>query len=154
MKQVIVIMECSLETIKDKVKVKYLINLYNDCPKYSVNPVLLQNIIKTLEKETIEENILTVDANTETDVLSENTDYLYMKPWTRLNQIHKIIKIKEFINNLQILNKEKELLKNELIELIKLKSKKNKIIYDEEKGKIISISCLVYNNGKYILEAN
>jgi hypothetical protein len=78
---------------------------------------------------------------------------LYKKPWTKLNAIHKILKIKEFVNNLKI-NSEKERaeLKDNLIELVKLKilTKKEKVSYDELNGKIISLIDLQYKNGKYL----
>ena len=79
-------------------------------------------------------------------------DSLYKKSWTKLNAIHKILKIKEFVNNLKI-NSEKERfqLRDDLIELIKLKvlTKKEKVSYDEINGKIISLVDLQYKNGKY-----
>jgi len=64
----------------------------------------------------------------------------------------KIIKIKEFVNNLDINSQiEKENLKDALINYIKEKKGKNKINYDEIKGKILSISNLIFDNNKYIL---
>jgi hypothetical protein len=77
---------------------------------------------------------------------------LYKKPWVKLNSIHKILKIKEFINNLKI-NSEKERneLKEELVTLVKTKilTKKEKVKYDEVNGQIISLTNLQYKNGKY-----
>ncbi len=79
-------------------------------------------------------------------------DDLYKKPWVKLNSIHKILKIKEFVNNLKI-NSEKDRseLKDELVTLIKTKilTKKEKVNYDEVTGKIISLTNLQYKNGKY-----
>ena len=77
---------------------------------------------------------------------------MYKKPWTKLNTIHKNLKMKEFVNNLNITNEsDKNKLKDELLELIKNKilSKKENVKYDEENGKIISLTKLEYNNGKY-----
>lgn len=77
---------------------------------------------------------------------------MYKKPWTKLNTIHKNLKMKEFVNNLNISNEsDKNKLKDELLELIKNKilSKKENVKYDEENGKIISLVKLEYNNGKY-----
>ena len=71
----------------------------------------------------------------------------------KLNQIHKILKMKEFINSLTNINvNEKDKLKENLIELIKNKvlSKKEKINYDETNGKIISLINLQYKDNKYI----
>ncbi len=79
-------------------------------------------------------------------------DDLYKKPWQKLNSIHKILKIKEFVNNLKI-NSEKERaeLKDELVVLVKTKvlTKKEKVKYDETNGKIISLPNLEYKDGKY-----
>jgi hypothetical protein len=62
-----------------------------------------------------------------------NEENLYKKPWSKLNSIHKVIKIKEFVNNIKIENdNDKEKLKEELVELVKTNvlTKKDKIIYD------------------------
>lgn len=142
-------MEFTFDNIKENLYIKYLNNLCNSCIKQSINYSYLQTIINELKKNE-SENIITIfENNTETDAMSEKIDYLYTKPWSKLNQIHKIIKIKEFINNLDITDLEKENLKDDLIKIIKEKTKKNKIIYDETKGKILSISTLTFNNGKY-----
>ena len=82
----------------------------------------------------------------------ENND-LYKKPWTKLNQIHKILKIKEFVNGMNITSeKQSEELKDTLIELVKLKilSKKENVKYNEIEGKIIELPHLECQNGKYI----
>ncbi len=77
---------------------------------------------------------------------------LYKKPWQKLNSIHKILKIKEFVNNLKISSeKDRALLKDELVLLVKTKvlTKKEKVNYDEVNGKIISLNNLEYKDGKY-----
>jgi hypothetical protein len=78
----------------------------------------------------------------------------YKKPWTKLNPIHKVLKLKEFINNLKdVSGKDKEELKDRAVELVKLKvlTKKEKVDYDSVNGKILSITNLEYKNGKYNL---
>ena len=102
-----------------------------------------------------------VNDNTETQLVKKNDNIvliknndenLYNKPWSKLNAIHKIIKIKEFVNNIKIENEiDKEKLKDELVNLIKTNvlTKKDKIIYDSENGKIISIKNLQYKDNKY-----
>lgn len=148
-------MEFTLYNIKNTLVIKYLTNLCNSCIKQSINYSQLQNKIndlKLVNEPDITTEINTEINNTQTDVLSDNTNYLYMKPWIKLNQIHKVIKIKEFVNNFKINNKEKEILKDNLINLLKEKKNKIKLSYDEGKGKIISISSLSFNNGKYIIE--
>jgi len=100
-----------------------------------------------------------VNSDTETQIIKKNEnsvpnndENLYQKSWSKLNAIHKIIKIKEFVNNIKFENdKAKEKLKEELVDLVKSKvlTKKDKIIYDEDNGKIISIKNLQYKDGKY-----
>ena len=48
-------------------------------------------------------------------------------------------------------NQNREKIKNELIDLLKKKvlTKKDKVNYDEEKGVIVSLTELEYNNGMY-----
>ena len=77
---------------------------------------------------------------------------LYKKSWQKLNSIHKILKIKEFVNNLKMdSEKDKIKLKDELVGLIKDKvlTNKEKVKHDEVNGKIISLPNLQYKNGKY-----
>jgi hypothetical protein len=143
-------MEFNLENIQTNLKIKYYNNLVFACNKSSIKCDKINNLLNNLTTVQNEEIDVTVTAN-ET-VVSENTDYLYLKPWTKLNVIHKIIKIKEFVNSLNIKDKkEEDILKEKIIEIIKDKilSKKNKINYDSTKGNIISISCLSFNNDKF-----
>lgn len=143
-----------LETIHDELKLKYYNNIISACNKVSLDCSSIIDYVNDLSKSVSEnESSVTVSDKSENKVfLSEKIDYLYLKPWTKLNTIHKIIKIKEFINSLNIRDEnEKNNLKDKLIDLVKDKtlSKKNKIVYDEVKGNIISISYLIYENGKY-----
>ena len=90
-----------------------------------------------------------------TDNLNEfSDDYLYKKPWTKLSSIHKIIKVKEFVQKL-IINKEedREKLKDSLINLINNKklTKKDMVKYDSINARIIGIPSLKYSNGKYFI---
>lgn len=89
----------------------------------------------------------------------------FKRPWAKLKEFHKIMKIKEYVNRLPY----KKKIKNKLIEknqkfLIReisdgLRNKKfgkNKsdIIYNPEKMQIESISCVCYNKkkGKYEID--
>lgn len=102
------------------------------------------NNIEDVNNLEIKNNVIIKTDQTETN--------LYKKSWSKLNVIHKIIKIKEFVNNLNIdIEKNREELKNLLVELVKTKilSKKNNIEYDEINGKIISIKNLQYKDNKY-----
>tara|TARA_B100000900_G_C20457954_1_gene665953 strand:- start:152 stop:679 length:528 start_codon:yes stop_codon:yes gene_type:complete len=88
--------------------------------------------------------------------VSENNefsdDYLYKKPWTKLSNIHKIIKIKEFVQKL-IINKDedREKLKESLVNLVnkKVLTKKDMVKYDALNARIIGIPNLKFSNGKY-----
>jgi len=147
-------MEFHFENIKENLYLKYLNNLKISSNKLSIDTQLLNKKISDLSNTLFSENkspTIISDVNSETDILSENTDYLFLKPWNKLNQIHKVIKIKEFLNNLECQSKEKDFLKEQLIDFVKTK-KKVKFTYDEAKGKIISISALSFANGKYFIE--
>lgn len=117
-----------------------LSNKLNDCKdKFSESQT---------EKKT--DNYSPIESDNHKQIFSDED--LYKKPWTKLNAVHKILKIKEFVNNLKI-NSEKDRaeLRDELIDLVKLKvlTKKEKVVYDESIGKIISLSDLQYKNEKY-----
>lgn len=154
-KVVIIIMEYNFENIKLLLNIKYYKNLINGCNKNNIESSYLENIRTELINKTqnnIQETECENNLITETEHISENIDYLYTKPWNKLNQIHKIIKIKEFINTLDIKEMDKDELKDELIELVKDKKKKYKINYDEDKGKIINIASLTFVDGKYKIQ--
>lgn len=84
--------------------------------------------------------------------LEFSDDYLYKKPWTKLAAIHKIIKVKEFVQKLIInKNEDREKLKDSLITLVNNKklTKKDMVKYDSVNGRIIGIPNLKYSNGRY-----
>ena len=115
-----------------------------------------QNIEAYANKNKIQVNlpnkeIIKLDTDTEPKYSDE---YIYHKPWNKLNNIHKIIKIKEFINNLETDDIDmKNKLKLNLTNMIKEKklSKKTDVNYDSNLGSIISIPILQYSNYTYIL---
>jgi hypothetical protein len=143
-----------IENMQIILNIKYLNNLINGCSKLNIN---CENIKKKLINldDKIKENYLLSDQKNKivSEVTeTETTDYLYLKSWSKLTQIHRIIKIKEFVNNLDISNQnDKEELKEKLIDQIKEKKSKNKVNYDETKGKILSVNNLSFENNKYIL---
>jgi hypothetical protein len=146
-------MEYNFEKIKLLLNVKYYKNLINACNKNNINSSFLENKKNSLLNDEHTYNVSSGELSiTETELVSENIDYLYTKSWNKLNQIHKVIKIKEFINNLEINERDKEALKDQLIEISKDKKKKNKINYDEVKCKIINVSSLIFTDGKYKIE--
>jgi|UniRef100_A0A6C0D949 hypothetical protein len=151
-------MEYNLEFIQKNLQIKYLNNLVNGGHKLHINVdkinELLIKLDDTVNEYTVTENIAISQNNSQTDFQKQvdTIDYLYLKPWTKLTLIHKIIKIKEFVNNLEIKDEtEKDNLKDTLIELIKDKSIKNKVNYDETKGKITSIPKLAFQNSQYTI---
>jgi hypothetical protein len=141
-------------SLKNKLDLKYYNNIKNYLIKNNLDYIWINNIINKnneIELENTETNNLSIN-NDKTDIDNFSDDNLYKKPWIKLNIIHKILKIKEFINNIKMDNDDdKEYLKDELIKLVKAKilTKKNKVKYDEINGKIISLIDLQYKNGKY-----
>jgi hypothetical protein len=157
-------MELSIDfkSIISNLRINYLSNLIKTCEKNNIDKEILEDKLEEMKtpevvspkpiKKNTSCNTLT---NTDSPTSNKFTDdYLYQKPWTKLTAIHKIIKMKEFINELNIENKkEKENLKEQMVDLIKTKllTKKDAVIYDSVNGKIISIPILKYEKGKYII---
>ena len=101
----------------------------------------------------IDNTVSCVEPLSDSDV-KYSDDYIYRKSWNKLNSIHKIIKIKEFVNNLQSDDIEmKKNLKIKLVNMIKDKqlTKKNDINYDSTNGCVLSIPILQYTDNKYII---
>ena len=147
-----------LNIIINKLQKAYYENIIEQMDKNNINSKWLSDIIKDKYSKNSTELI-----DTSTEIHSENksekkpelTDYVYKKPWNKLNYIHKVLKIKEFINNLNTCsNNEKDRLKNEAIDLVKQKvlSKKEKVNYDETNGKLVSILNLQYKDNKYYFD--
>ena len=100
------------------------------------------------------------------DEYGKNMDVIsFKKPWSRLREYHKIMKIKEFVDKLEYdkkskkknIDQNKEFIKQELINGIKNKKfnkKKNEIEYNISEMKIDSISCLDYDSNKGLYEIN
>lgn len=87
----------------------------------------------------------------------------YQKPWVKLRDFHKIIKIKEFVANLEYPKKisepEKEKNRQKILEqlLLGLKEKKigknkSEITYNETEMRIEDIDCLTMQNNKYYID--
>ncbi|AGC02008.1 hypothetical protein H012_gp451 [Acanthamoeba polyphaga moumouvirus] len=86
---------------------------------------------------------------------------VYKKPWNKLKDFHKIMKIKEYVNKLPFgkkINKEEkeknmEYIKQEIINGLKNKKfgkNKSEIIYNPDNMEITSISCVYLNKKKGI----
>jgi hypothetical protein len=157
----------NIESIQLNLKIKYLNNILNAAIKQNIDYTLITSELEKLKNQELEN--ITISATEKNELKKQNLnndtitdknisevysiDYLYLKPWTKLTQTHKIIKIKEFINGLDINNNdEKDKLKDKMIELLKDKKTKNKITYDETKGKLISMSALTYDKDHYCIK--
>ena len=150
----------NIHTIEKSLEINYLSNLIKACEKYGLKKkyILEEKLIKLSEdsetKIPVIKNISNLN-NTESPISAQYTDdYLYLKPWTKLTAIHKIIKIKEYVNMLLIKDEKNKIeLKEKLIDMVKNKiiTKKDSVFYDFTKGKIISIPNLQFINGEYII---
>jgi hypothetical protein len=144
----------NIDLIIDELKVKYYKAIYKYTIKNGFELKWLNEYIdklnETIDTET-QKNINTCSSETNSIIYTDTP--IYKKPWTKLNIIHKTLKIKEFVNELKMDNEQdRQTLKNELISLLKNKvlTKKEKVKYDEHHGKLISLIDLQYKDGKYI----
>lgn len=165
----------NLEKLKNNFEIKYYKNIIKYCKKTNNSNIKLfekyvdnlnNNTTKivsesdtesvgSIKKSTLEKDNINDNNSSESKEIIYSDDYLYKKNWTKLSSVHKIIKIKEFVSHLLIDKKEdKEKLKNDLAILVKNRylTKKDKVKYDEVKGKVIAIPVLSYKNGKYFIK--
>lgn len=142
----------NIDIILNNLELKYYTSIQmtllknNTENKWIENHINKLNGLVTSDTDSIKKNEVIISDQQSTD------HNLFKKSWSKLNLIHKVIKIKEFVNNIKIDTEiDRENLKDELINLVKTKvlTKKDKIIYDEENGKIISLVNLQYKDGKY-----
>ena len=158
-----------IEFINKKLEIKYYESIKQSLEKMEIDEYWLNNHLEKLCEDLSDESKLTetitekkkekevINSSSETEKTENHKqifadDDLYNKPWQKLNPIHKILKVKEFVNNLKMdSEKDRIKLKDELVGLIKDKvlTKKEKVKYDEVNGKIISLPNLQYKNGKY-----
>jgi DNA repair exonuclease SbcCD nuclease subunit len=100
------------------------------------NPTIMAHFNKLNEQSNDSDSI------TKSETCSVYDVNLYKKPWIKLNIVHKIIKIKEYVNNLNDLSKQQKIeMKDKFIDLVKTKvlTKKDKVDYDEINGIILNI---------------
>lgn len=145
-----------LNLIKTNLDLNYYKNLKKNCNTININENFIDNIIKDLEMNLVknESSVEESDIKSSENNIVYSEDYVYKKPWTKLNSVHKIIKIKEFVSKLLIEDHDhkKELIKNlKMLVKNKIITKKDKVNYDKLKGRIISIPDLVYKNKKYYI---
>ncbi len=151
-----------MEALQNNVKCMYYKNLETYAKKHKIDINLPEYKLK---KDSSPENTITLteqeftenpEKNPDTDTETQySEDFVYRKPWNKLNIIHKKIKMEEFVNNLKIDDLEiKKHLKNQFVMMIKNKqlTKKTDVEYDAINGKIISVPSLKYKNNKYNID--
>ena len=143
-----------LEYLKSQLNIKY----YNNLIKATNRTNLKDNYLADKVLQVKDSCEILTSSITETDILNETSkivyseDYLYKRSWTKLSTIHKIIKMKEYVNQLLIDDPdEKKKLEKTLVNLVKKRvlTKKNRVKYNSIKGIIYSIPDLVYQKGIY-----
>lgn len=142
-----------LNKIQNKTDKFFYNNLLKISKKKKYKLDFIEDILNDIKKDisSISETEIMSNKSEKKEIVYSN-DYLYKKPWTRISEIHKIIKTKEFVSKLQIIDQNnRNFIESKLISLIKKKilTKKDKVIYDKINGKIISIPDLSFNKGKY-----
>jgi hypothetical protein len=139
-----------LEKTQIDFKIKYYKNLIKYCQDNIIEHKFFEN---ELEKCQSSKNVLTdTEKNNSIENMKFSEDYLYKKPWNKLNNIHKIIKIKEFIDKLSISDDDEvNQLKKQVHTLInnKILTKKDSVNYNAIIGSVAGIPILKHKNGKY-----
>jgi hypothetical protein len=138
------------DSIKNNLNILYINNLIKTCEKNDIDKEVLND---ALEKLIIPiEEIKKVPSSSNLSPSETNTEYLFQKQWNKLNLVHKKIKIKEFVNALEVKDEsQKQIIRDKLIALLdnKTLTKKDSVLYDVAKAKIISIPMLQFKDGKY-----
>ena len=138
------------DSIKNNLNILYINNLIKTCEKNDIDKEVLND---ALEKLIIPiEEIKKVPSSSNLSPSETNTEYLFQKQWNKLNLVHKKIKIKEFVNTLELKDEsQKQIIRDKLIALLdnKILTKKDSVLYDVAKTKIISIPMLQFKDGKY-----
>lgn len=120
----------------------YYSNLLFAANKENIDPELikiLHNEKEPIDKEQVDNNLNLSESNA-----TESNNFLYQKPWTKLNLIHKVIKIKEYLVSMGVDDSEtRNNMKDDIITMIK--DKKTKINYDSKSLKILEITGLKLN---------
>jgi hypothetical protein len=140
----------NIDCINNYLKLKYYNDLIIYTDKNNINNEDIKKYYSTINQSNDDNNLSKTSSESDT-IKNINLDGLYNKIWAKLNIIHKIIKLKEFIKSLNIKkNSDREELTNNIIDLLKNKKIKNKeIIYDENNCNIISMPNLQYENNKF-----
>jgi len=151
----------NMQNIINELNIKYYKNIIRTLSKSNISYEWLNSHLEKLEQNSndmdVEETTETkqkISTESETHSMIFSDEEFYKKPWAKLNPIHKVLKLKEFINNIKnISDKEKNELKEKVVELVKTKvlTKKEKVDYDSVNGRILSLTNLEYKDGKYLI---
>jgi hypothetical protein len=99
----------------------------------------------------------TIERNNMNDYTNELSVMVYGKPWVRIREYHKIMKINEYTNGLTykrklpVVEKNRKHVFDNIVNGLKAKmfgKNKHLIDYDETKMKILSIDCITYDEKK------
>lgn len=99
------------------------------------------NYLKTQIEITTQErkNIKSVE-DKKNDITDNLSEFVFKKPWTRLPEYHKKIKLNEYVESQNLDKENKKILLNKLLEMMKNKElNKKTLTYDPETTKIIEI---------------
>ena len=146
-----------IENIKKRIEIKYvqeiIKQLSHDGSNYHLTS--LQNIVKNLKNDIEERKIISNNnkKKEKTNNIFDNLDqYMFNKPWNRLPEVHKLIKMKEYINKSLIIydNEKKNILIKKVFAAVKQKklTRKGSVNYDQVKGRIVAIPSLKYDKNK------
>ena len=150
-----------IENLKIKVQIKYLQaiikQLNSDGSNYHLND--LNAIISDKKNNTKNEknNEIKDKDSKKTNLFNNMDQYMFNKPWNRLPEVHKLLKMKEYVHKSLIIydNSKKEKLMKDLFKNVKQKNltRKGSVNYDHVNCRIISIPSLKYDkkNEEYYL---
>ncbi len=136
----------------DKLKQNMINMYYNNLETHAKKHRIDINLPNTQIEQDYDDNTFTPTLTEEPSTETNLDDFVYKKPWNKLNIIHKIIKMKEFVNELNIEDSEmKKHLKTQLVSMLKNKklTKKSDVDYDAVNGKIITVHSLQCKNNTY-----
>lgn len=105
--------------------------------------------LKNLEDQNFPTNI-TEKENKKQQMINEMEKYIYKKQWNKLTPFHKIVKVKEYIEEHYSEHSLKKSIIGNLVDFIeagKLNTKKF-VIYNPNEEKILKLPCLTINDSK------
>lgn len=143
-----------ITNIQNKHNKTYYKNLLEITNKINVNNKWIKKKIDDFTEDTKDTETENIESSENKEVVYSE-DYLYKKSWNKLSNIHKTIKLKEFVKKLPIKKEEdmKSLIKtmNKMVKKKQL-TKKEHVNYDSINGQVISIPNLQYKDGNYFIK--